>query len=104
MSYAVARRTNEIGIRMALGAGRREVLWLVMKEGLIPVLVGIAIGLPAAIASSKLISSLLFGLPPNDALTIAIATALLIGVAALAGYLPARRASRIDPMDALRCE
>jgi len=102
MSYAVARRTNEIGIRMALGAGRGDVLWLVMREGLVPVLLGVAIGLGAAFASVRLVSSLLFGLTPTDPLTIVLSTLLLVGVAALAGYIPARRASRIDPMVALR--
>lgn len=104
MSYSVARRTNEIGIRMALGAGRGEVLKLVMREGLAPVLIGVAIGLPAAIAGGRLITSLLFGLTPADPLTICVATLLLLAVAALAGYLPARKASRVDPMIALRCE
>jgi predicted permease len=104
MSYAVARRTNEIGIRMALGAGRGDVLWLVMREGLVPVLIGIGIGLAAAVAGVRFVSSLLFGLTPTDPSTILLATLLLVGVAALAAYIPARRASRIDPMAALRCD
>jgi predicted permease len=104
MSYAVARRTNEIGIRMALGADRGDVLWLVMREGLVPVLIGVAIGIPTALAGVRFISSLLFGLTPTDPLTISLATVLLVGVAALAGYIPARKASRIDPMAALRCD
>lgn len=104
MSFSVAKRTNEIGIRMALGAERSDVLRLVMREGLVPVLLGIALGLPAALVSARLITSLLFGLTPADPLTICIATALLLAVAALAGYLPARKASRVDPMTALRCE
>jgi predicted permease len=104
MSYAVARRTNEIGIRMALGAARGDVLWLVMREGLVPVLIGIGIGLAAAVASVRFVSSLLFGLEPTDPSTILLATLLLVGVAALAAYIPARRASRIDPMAALRCD
>ena len=104
MSYSVARRTNEIGIRMALGAGRRDVLRLVMREGLAPVLIGVAIGLPAALVGARLITSLLFGLKPADPLTICVATLLLLAVAALAGYLPARKASRVDPMTALRSE
>ncbi len=104
MSYSVAKRTNEIGIRMALGAARGDVLRLVMREGLAPVLIGVAIGLPAAIAGGRLITSLLFGLTPADPLTICAATLLLLAVAALAGYLPARRAARVDPMTALRCE
>jgi predicted permease len=104
MSYAVAKRTNEIGIRMALGAGRGDVLRLVFREGLTPVVIGVAIGLPAAVMGARLIASLLFGLTPADPLTIGIASVLLLAVAALAGYLPARKASRVDPMTALRCE
>ena len=104
MSYTVAKRTNEIGIRMALGAGRSDVLRLVFREGLKPVIIGVAIGLPAAIAGGRLITSLLFGLTPADPLTIGVASLLLLAVAAFAGYLPARKASRVDPMTALRCE
>ena len=79
-------------------------MWLVIREGMTPVLIGIAIGIPAAIAGVRFISSLLFGLTPADPLTISLAPLLLIGVAALAGYIPARKASRIDPMAALRCD
>jgi predicted permease len=104
MSYSAARRTNEIGIRMALGASGGTVLRMVMREGLVPVVTGIAIGLPAALAGGRLITSLLFGLTSTDPLTICVATVLLLGVAVLAGYLPARKASRVDPMTALRCE
>jgi predicted permease len=104
MSYSVARRTNEIGIRMALGARREDVLRLVIREGLTPVVLGICIGLPAAIAGGRFIRSLLFELSPADPLTIALATLVLLAVAALAGYLPARRAAQVDPMTALRCE
>jgi predicted permease len=104
MSYAVTRRTNEIGIRMALGAGRPNVLWLVMREILILVAFGIAIGVPVALAGDRLVSSMLFGLSPTDPLTVVAATVLLLAVAAVAGYLPARRASRVDPMVALRYE
>lgn len=104
MSFSVAKRTNEIGIRMALGAERGDVLRLVMREGLAPVLIGVALGLPAALVGARLITSLLFGLTPADPLTICVATILLLAVAVLAGYLPARKASRVDPMTALRCE
>ena len=104
MSYAVARRTHEIGIRMALGAKGGDVLWMVMREILTLVLIGIAIGLPAALAAMQLISSMLFGLTATDPLTICVATLFMIAVAAFAGYLPARRASRVDPMVALRYE
>jgi predicted permease len=104
MSYAVARRTNEIGIRMALGALPANIVGIVMREVMLLVVLGVGIGLAAAKAATRLVSTLLFGLTPTDPLTIALATLLMIGVAALAGYLPARRASRIDPMVALRCE
>jgi predicted permease len=104
MSYAVARRTNEIGIRMALGAHRSNVRWLVMRETLTLVLVGLVIGLLASFAGTRVTSTLLFGLKPNDPVTIALATLLLITVSAFAGYLPARRAARLDPMTALRDE
>lgn len=98
MSYGVARRTNEIGIRMALGAHGRSVLWLVLREALVLVVIGLTIGLIAASMVTKTAASLLYELKPNDPLTIALATLLLAAVAVLAGYFPARRASRVDPM------
>jgi putative ABC transport system permease protein len=104
MSYDGACRTNEIGVRMALGARGADVVRMVMKETMLLVAIGMAIGLGAARATTRLISTLLFDLSPNDPATIAAAVLLMIAVAALAGYLPARRASRIDPMTALRCE
>jgi predicted permease len=104
MSYAVARRTHEIGIRMALGAQARDVVALVMRETMLLVVIGVAIGLAAALATTRLVSTLLYELSPTDPLTIALATMLLIGVAALAGYLPAQRAARVDPLVALRYE
>ncbi|HEY9431621.1 MAG TPA: FtsX-like permease family protein, partial [Blastocatellia bacterium] len=104
MSYAVTRRTNEIGIRMALGARGADVVRMVMMETILLVAIGMAIGLGAALATTRLISSLLFGLEPNDPVTIAAAALLMTLVAAFAGYLPARRAARVDPMTALRCE
>jgi len=104
MSYSVARRTNEIGIRMALGAHARDVLRLVMRESLTLVAVGVVTGLVAAYAAGRLVQSLLYGLSPTDAPTIAISVAVMIAVAAFAGYLPARRASRVDPLIALRYE
>lgn len=104
MSYGVARRTNEIGIRMALGAHGRSVLWLVLREALTLVLIGLVVGVLVSLAVTKTAASLLYELKPNDPLTIAFATLLLAVVAALAGYLPARRASRVDPMVALRDE
>jgi predicted permease len=104
MSYVVSRRTNEIGIRMALGAERMHVRWLVLREVLVLVAIGIAIGVPAALLSSRLVASMLFGLKATDAASLLAAVAVMLAIAALAGYLPARRASRVDPMVALRYE
>ena len=104
MAYAVAGRTSEIGVRMALGADRGNVVWMVLRESLALVAIGVAIGLPIVIAVSKLIKSLLFGLTPADPWALALASLLMIAIAALAGYIPARRASRTDPMTALRYE
>jgi predicted permease len=104
LSYAVARRTNEIGVRMALGAMRGDVIWLVLREALALVGAGVVIGLLASLAATRTVSTLLYGLRPNDPLTIAAATLLLLAIAALSAYLPARRASRVDPMAALREE
>jgi predicted permease len=104
MSYLVARRTSEIGVRMALGADPAQVRWLVMREILLLVGVGAAIGVPVTLEGGHLVQSMLFGLKGNDPLSVAGATGLLLGVTLLAGYLPARRASRVDPAVALRCE
>jgi len=104
MAYAVARKTNEIGIRMALGAGRSSILSMVLRETAVIVLAGIAVGLPAAWAATGLLKSRLFGLSPHDPWSIALAIAATLLVTALAGFVPARRASRVDPMVALRYE
>jgi predicted permease len=104
MAHAVVRRTNEIGIRMALGAERRNIVWMVLRETLLLVAIGMFIGVPSAWAAAHLISSQLFGLNPSDPLTLLTAVMLLTSVAVLAGYLPARRASRLDPLAALRYE
>jgi ABC-type antimicrobial peptide transport system permease subunit len=104
MSYGVARRTNEIGIRMALGARGSNVLWLVLREALMLVAIGLVIGVLTSLAVTKTAATLLYELKPNDPLTIVLAVLVLAAVAALAGYLPARRASRVDPMVALRDE
>ena len=104
MSYAVMRRTNEIGIRMALGAETSGVLWMVMRESLILVAAGVGIGIPAALTAARLVSSVLYGTKATDPLTITASALVMIAVAALAGYLPARRAAKVDPMVALRYE
>jgi predicted permease len=104
MSYNVARRTNEIGIRMALGAQRQDVLRLIMRESMILVVVGIVVGLGVAFAAGRLVDTLLFGLAPTDVITFFLAVGLMLLVSAIAGYLPARRASRVDPMVALHYE
>jgi predicted permease len=104
MSYGISRRTNEFGIRMALGAQRSDVLWMVLRETLALVLTGVAAGLALALALSRLETSMLFGLTPADPVAIGLATALMMAVALFAGWLPARRATRIDPTVALRYE
>jgi predicted permease len=104
MSYSVAQRTREIGIRMALGARSRNVLSLVIVQGMTLVLGGVALGLIAAFAVTRLIGSLLFGVTASDPATFVVTSLLLLGVAALASYLPARRATKVDPLVALRYE
>jgi len=104
MSYAVVSRTIEIGIRIAIGASQQSVLWMVLRETLILVLAGIVIGLPGALGTGRLISSLLFGLSARDPGTIVTAILVLLIVAGFAGYLPARRASHLNPVRVLHCE
>jgi predicted permease len=104
MAYSVARRTNEIGLRMALGAERRRLIWMVLREVVVMAAAGLAIGLPAAFAATKLVKSFLFEMKPNDPWAIAGAAVVLIAAAVAAGYGPAWRASRIDPWVALRDE
>jgi ABC-type antimicrobial peptide transport system permease subunit len=104
MSYNVARRTNEIGIRMALGAQRTDVLGLVMRESMLLVVVGVVVGLVIAVTAARLVTTLLFGLPARDPVTMVGAVVVMALVSALAGYLPARRASKVDPMVALHYE
>jgi macrolide transport system ATP-binding/permease protein len=104
MSYTVARQAGEIGIRMALGAPRGSVVWMVLRHVLVLAAVGLAISVPAALIAFRLVKSLLFETQPNDPGTLALAGVVLLGAAILAGYAPARRASRIDPLAALRGE
>jgi putative ABC transport system permease protein len=104
MAYSVAQRTSEFGIRMALGAQRLDVLRLVFGQGLRLIAVGLACGLAAALLLTNLMSSLLFNVRANDPLTLAAVAALLAGVSALASLLPACRATKVDPMVALRAE
>jgi predicted lysophospholipase L1 biosynthesis ABC-type transport system permease subunit len=104
MTYTVARRTGEIGLRMALGARRPQVLWMVLRESLELVAMGVVLGIPLAFAFARLISSQLYGITKGDPLTICAAIALQASIAAFASYIPARRATKVDPMVALRYE
>jgi predicted permease len=104
LSYSVAERTGEIGVRMALGARQSSVLWMVLRDALILALSGIAIGLPLALASTKLLRTLLFGVKPTDATTFVAIAMIIVGVSMSAAYTPARRAASVDPVVALRAE
>ena len=104
MSYLVGRRTGEIGIRMALGAGRSQVGWQVMREIAVLLFVGIAVGLPVTLAGGRLVRTMLYGVGGTDPVSLAAAVGLLAVAGLVAGYLPARRASRINPLTALRYE
>jgi len=104
MAHAVARRTNEIGIRMALGARGTNIIWMVLREVLALVIAGLLIGVPTALVGARFVSSQLFGLKASDPVTLIGAAVTLVAVALLAGFVPARRASRVNPLIALRYE
>src|SRR5436190_3296714 len=104
LAYAVARRTNEIGIRMALGAQRGDVLRMVLRSGVILAVIGIVLGLAGAAGLSRSLTAMLYGLTPLDPTTYVAVTSFFAAVTALASYMPARRAAKVDPMDAIRCE
>ena len=104
MSYTVAGRTREIGIRLALGAQRKDVLNLVLHEGLLLIGIGLAVGIPLSLAGSRMLHSFLFGLKGTDPVSLAMVIALLGVVGAIAGFIPARRATKVNPVVALRYE
>jgi ABC-type antimicrobial peptide transport system permease subunit len=104
IAYSVSQRRREIGIRMTLGAGKRDMLRLVMGQGVILTLFGVGIGIAAALGLTRFLSGLLYGVEPGDPPTLAIVSALLIAVALLASYLPTRQGAKVDPMVALRDE
>jgi ABC-type lipoprotein release transport system permease subunit len=104
LAYGVAQRVPEIGLRMALGAERRAVRWMVLRQSMQLAAIGLVTGLAGAIASTRVVESMLYRLPPRDPVAIATAAAIMLGTCALAGYLPARRASRVDPLVALRAD
>jgi putative ABC transport system permease protein len=104
MAYSVSRRTREIGVRVALGAGSGDVLKMILRQGFRTIIIGVAIGIAGSLALTRSVQSLLFGVTPTDPLTFVGVTLLLIATALLACFIPARRATKVDPMVALRYE
>ena len=104
ISYSVSRRTNEIGIRVALGASSKTILGMILRETLLLTFAGLAVGLPCALAASRLLGHMLFNVSANDPATLVAVAFCIVGVAGMAGYIPARRAMRVDPTVALRYE
>jgi predicted permease len=104
LAYSVTRRTPELGLRMALGADRGSVRWMVLKQSLVLVVTGLAVGIPAAIGGSRFVSSLLFNIRPTSPLALTVAAGIMLGVSLIAAFVPAHRASKVDPMVALRVE
>jgi ABC-type antimicrobial peptide transport system permease subunit len=104
MAYAVARRTAEIGLRIALGAAPARIAWMVLRDGLLPIVLGVAIGLPLSLAAGRITASLLYGIKSNDPPTYVWTIAVLLAIGMLAAFLPARRAAAVEPIEALRHE
>jgi len=104
LSYSISLRTHEIGVRSALGATQRDILRMVLGEGLLLTLAGVGLGIAASVGLTRLLNSLLYGVRPRDPLTFAVLALLLAGVAVFATYFPARRAAKVEPMRALRHE
>jgi putative ABC transport system permease protein len=104
VAYSVAQRTREIGVRIAIGATHADILWMVMSHGMLPTALGVILGLIGAIGLSRFVASFLYQLTPTDPMTYAITAASLLVASLAASLIPARRATRLDPMVALRCE